>query len=298
MVPEYVPGLVSVIIPLYNRSTFIEQTIRSVTQQSYTNWELIVVDDGSDDGSYELVKQLSDNIPLTLLHHTGHQNLGQSASLNLGLSQCRGEFIAILDSDDLFERDKLAHQVAELQLHPDCGLVYGLGVAIDAEGNTLYPILDDTHTESNDPNAVLLDCYFLLPQNSLVRRVVYLRTGGFDESLRAAQDHDMLIRMAEVCDFRFCPTQVFRYRRHQNSISTKHQVRRWESGFVILDKARKRFPYRHKTLRKRLAVLHFRLGRALIDEQSISRGLFHLIAAGLLDPVRAIKVLFKFESVQ
>lgn len=297
LLPE-TKGIVSVIIPLFNRISYIAETIQSVIDQDYPKIELIVVDDGSNDGSYELAQGLAHEHSFTLITHPKRANKGQSAALNLGLSNAKGEFIAILDSDDLFEPGKISAQVAAFQKYPNAGLVYGLGTAIDATGERLYPILSNKHQETNEVGAILLDCYFLLPQNSLVRKSVYAQTGYFDESLRAAQDHDMLVRMAEVTKFHFEPQLYFKYRRHGDSISTTGLVKRWSAGFVILQKANARFQYPKNIIRKRKAVLHFQLGRALINlEKKYIKGILHIFYSGVLDPVRAAKVILRHEKV-
>lgn len=293
-----VSGRVTVIIPLFNRVQYIEETIRSVLIQDHADVELIVVDDGSSDGGYERVKQLSEEKGFRLLTHPERANRGQSAAINLGLDHATGEFIAILDSDDLFLPGKLKRQVDYLKHHPEIGLVYGNGYAIDAEGNQLYPIHEDNHVEPNDANAVLLDCYMLLPQNSLVRHSVYQEVGRFEEGFRAAQDHDMLIRIAEVAQFAYQPEPVFCYRRHDDSISSQGQETRWRNGFKILQRARARYPYQRKTLRKRAAVLNFRLGQALLGKRQFAAALWYLLRAGLLDPQRAIAVLTGREVVR
>jgi len=289
---------VSVIIPVFNRKEFIEETIMSVLKQDYKNIELIVVDDGSTDGSTELLKTLSKDYEFQLLAHPQNVNRGQSASINLGLRICSGEYIAILDSDDLFVPGKVRAQVTFLEERPEVGLVYGMGEAIDSNGNLLYTLLDADHIETNDPNAILLDCYFLLPQNSLVRKTIYDDVGFFDETLRSGQDHDMLIRMAEVTKFAFLPKLFFKYRRHFNSISVKGQEIRWKAAFVILRKAQKRYPYRRSTIRKRLAVINFRLGMAFFSyRKNYLEAVGRLLLAGILDPIRAIRVILRFEQV-
>ncbi|WP_245777366.1 glycosyltransferase [Marinobacter pelagius] len=288
---------VSVLIPAFNRKNYIGETIESVLSQSYPNIELIVVDDGSTDGTFEILEEYSDQKKLTLLTHPGRENRGQSAALNLGLEEASGEFVAILDSDDLFMPDKIALQVDYLQNNPDVGLVYGMGEAIDEKGNWLYDIHSPEHVERNDPNEVLLDCYFLLPQNALVRREVFDRVGFFEEGFRAAQDHDMLIRISEQTKMAFLPIKVFRYRRHQESISSRGQRRRWENGFEILHRARARYPYRRSTIRKRRAVLHYRMGQVCRREKRYALATFNLIVSGVLDPARSFRVLTGRERI-
>jgi glycosyltransferase involved in cell wall biosynthesis len=285
---------VSVIIPAYNRVSYLDQTIRSVLQQTYTNIELIVVDDGSTDGSYEKVKAYGEK--LTLLTHENRKNKGQSAAINLGMKKVTGKYIAILDSDDYWELDKISIQVDFLEKNPDVGLLYSNGNAVNANGEKLYPIYDEEHIEPNDPNAVLLDCYIALPVNSLVRKQVYDVVGEFNETYRAAQDHDMLIRIAEVTKLAYLPNFLWYYRRHGDSISSKQQDIRWRVGFDILQSAELRYPYKTRTARKRKAVLNYRIGMCSSAEKKYLLTFWHMFKAFTLDPVRAIRFAVGIEN--
>lgn len=280
---------VSVIIPAYNRALYINQTVNSVLNQSFQDFELIVIDDGSTDGTYERLQEYGGQI--TLLTHKNLANKGQSVSINLGLREAKSKYIAILDSDDFWEPGKLHIQVDYLEKHPEIGLVYCNGYGVDSDGKRYYDFYSEDPNEQNDPNRVLLDCYILLPQNSLVRKSVYDQVGFFNETYRSAQDHDMLIRIAEVCKFAYLPDYVFNYRRHENSISAQNQDVRWTTGFKILEEARKRYPYKPATIRKRKAVLNFRLGQVFVNQGKYMKAMTHILKAGLLDPVRSLKVL-------
>jgi glycosyltransferase involved in cell wall biosynthesis len=294
---ETVQGLVSVIIPLYNRLDYIDETIQSVLTQCYDSIELIVVDDGSNDGSYELVKQYAEKGELILLTHESRVNKGQAAAINVGFKEAKGEYIAILDSDDMFAEGKIKLQVEYLEAHSEVGIVYGLGHGVDAQGKYLYDIHDKADIEANDPNKVLLDCYFLLPQNSLVRHSIYDEAGNFNESYRSGQDHDMLIRIAEITKIGFIPELCFYYRRHGDSISVKGLETRWRTGFKILKAAKNRYPYKSSTIRKRKALLNFHLAKALYKKKSnLIEALCRFLFAGLLDPIRAFKVIFGIEK--
>lgn len=290
-------NLVSVITPAFNREKYIKETVDSVLAQEGVDFEYIVVDDGSTDGTYEILKEYSEQGKIQLVSHPERQNRGQSASLNIGLSLAKGNFIAILDSDDLFKPGKLKKQVQFLESNPDVGLVYGNGDAVDEEGNYIYTIHPAEHIETNDPNRVLLDCYFLLPQNSLVRREIYEKVGRFDEGYRAAQDHDMLVRIAEVSKLAYIQDNFFSYRRHNDSISSKGKELRWRTGFSILEKARGRYPYKKSTVQKRKAVLNFRLGQSFINDGKFFKAFYYFVRSFFFDPVRAFKVLVGLEKV-
>jgi glycosyltransferase involved in cell wall biosynthesis len=227
---------------------------------------------------------------LCILEHPGRENRGQSAGINLALASSDGDYVGILDSDDLWLGDKIAEQVAYLEAHPEVGLVYGNGEAVDEHGRRLYDMYRDDHREANDPCRVLLDCYFLVPNNALIRRSVLERTGGFDESLRAAQDHDMAVRIAEVTRLAFVNRKWFQYRRHTESISRRNADLRWLNGFRILDKARRRYPYPPRTVRGRRGVLHFRIAQCQLEQRRLLRAGWHLLHAFFSDPARALGV--------
>jgi len=127
-----VTGLVSIIMPfLDTRESFLLEAVESVRTQTYDEWEIILIDDGSDAPIGEIAKSLAHNDPrrITYLEHDEHRHLGISASRNLGLSIAKGEFIAFLDSDDVWDEHQLEEQVELLSEHPEAGMLFG---------NTLY----------------------------------------------------------------------------------------------------------------------------------------------------------------
>lgn len=287
--------LVSVIIPCYNSKRFVAETVESVLNQTWPNIELMVIDDGCTDGSRGILESYGHR--LILLEYPGRVNKGQSAAINLGLRHCRGEYIAILDSDDIFAPEKIEKQISYLLDNPEIGLVYSNGYAINENGNILYEFYGNDHEEFSDANRVLKDCYFLLPNNSLVRRKPIELAGYFDENLRAAQDHDMAIRIAEITKLGYLSEHLFYYRRHKDSISHRNAKRRWKNGYKILRKAYKRYDYPIKTILGRLAVLNFRLGQCFFEEKRYIRAVLLFVAAGVCDPIRSMRVLLGREKV-
>lgn len=292
-----IPGLISVVIPAFNRAPYIEDALRSVFDQDYPSIELIVVDDGSSDGTYEILKKHQERDAIKLLTHPNRANRGQSAALNLGLREAAGEFVAILDSDDMFAPGKLEDQASFLTANPEVGMVYGQGHAVDAGGNFLFELPANGHKEAGDPNHLLLDCYMALPGGALVRKSVLDEVGFFEESFRAGQDHDMALRIMEATKTAYLPKLAFFYRKHGDSISAKGLERRWKTGMEILERARQRYPYKRSTLRKRKAVLHFRLGQTYWREGGKVKALPHLVTSGALDPARALSVILGRERV-
>jgi glycosyltransferase involved in cell wall biosynthesis len=120
------PPRVSVVTIFLDAERFMEEAIQSVLDQTYESWELLLVDDGSTDGSTEIARRYAAAHPkIRYLEHEGHRNLGMSASRNLGIDSARGEFIAFLDADDIYLPEKLERQVALLEAMPDVAMVYG-----------------------------------------------------------------------------------------------------------------------------------------------------------------------------
>lgn len=292
------PTLVTVLTPAFNRIDYIDEAIDSVLAQRCELLELIVIDDGSSDGTYERLLERSHAGDLTLLTHPNRANCGQAAALNLGTEAAKGEFIAILDSDDYFAKDKLETQLAYLQAHPEVGMVYGNGQAVDVTGKPLFKTLPSDHTEASDPNRILLDCYIAIPGGALIRKSVLDKVGGFDEGFRASQDHDMAIRIFEACKVAYLPNIAFCYRKHEDTISQSGAERRWLTGFEILSRAAKRWPYKPETLRKRRAVLNFRMGQTYLSQGRYIAALPCLLKSALADPGRAIKVLCGHEKAR
>lgn len=124
-------GLVSVITIFFNAEKFIEESIESVLNQTYTNWELLLVDDGSTDKSTEIAKRYSSEFPGKIIYceHPNHQNKGMSSARNLGIDHAKGDFVCFLDADDIWMPEKLTEQTAIMINNPDVKMLYG---------NTIY----------------------------------------------------------------------------------------------------------------------------------------------------------------
>ena len=290
---RYFPQVV-VIIPSYNREKYIRATIDSALSQTYSNIDVAVVDDGSSDRSREILIGYGDRI--RFFEHEARENRGQSASINLAMRETTGRYVAILDSDDVWTVDKIEKQVVFLEKHPEFGIVYGNGFAIDENGKILYKLIPPGHQEKSDPRRMLLECHFNIPSNALVRRSAYEQAGEFDETLRSSQDHDMAIRLLEITNAAFLDEPVWYYRLHPDTQSLKHAKRRWMNGFRILEKACRRYPYGWGVKRRRLAVLHFRIGQCFSSEGAYYRAAKNFLFAGVFDPARAARVLMGMET--
>ncbi|MGH7298931.1 MAG: glycosyltransferase family 2 protein, partial [Candidatus Rokuibacteriota bacterium] len=117
---------VSVVVPFFNAHRFIEESVASVRAQTYPSWELLLADDGSDDGSSEIARTHARRDPqrVRYLEQPGHARRGASAARNLAIRHARGRYIALLDADDVWLPNKLASQVAIMDARPEAGMVY------------------------------------------------------------------------------------------------------------------------------------------------------------------------------
>ncbi|MGH7146282.1 MAG: glycosyltransferase [Nitrospiraceae bacterium] len=278
---------VAVLIPCFNSGRYLKATIESALTQTYTPLEVIAINDGSRDETHTILQSYAPTI--RILSHPDNANLGQAASLNLGVRSTTAEFIAFLDSDDIWYPDKIEKQVKILKMHADIGLVYANGLAIDEEGKTLYGLFPDFFQERNVEGAILLNCYIRVPSSIMVRKTILEKAGLFRTDLQAT-DHDMWIRMSELTKFHYLPEILMAYRVHPGQQSLRR--RQWEDGFSILREACQRHPYGVDLRRKRLAVLYYRLGEYDWDHGLHLRALCYFLLAGLIDPLRAVQVLF------
>jgi glycosyltransferase involved in cell wall biosynthesis len=189
-------GLVSVVVAFYNAERFLKEAIESVLAQTYTQWELLLVDDGSSDSGTGIAREYAARHPgrIYYLAHPGHRNLGMCTARNLGVRHCKGQYIAVLDSDDVWLPRKLEEQTTLMQMHPEVGLLYGhseywydwAGDGQHAGKNYIPPLVPSGRVYH--PPELLKLCYPLgwlgqpCPSDFLLRRDVLDQISGFEEA--------------------------------------------------------------------------------------------------------------------
>lgn len=236
--------LVSVIIPLHNGAVTVERTLSSVLRQTWTNLDIVVVDDGSTDEGPTLVAKLQAGDPrIRLLHQA---NAGVAAARNHGAAEARGDYLAFVDADDLWSPDKIADQMAAMQAGgPSVGLVYTWAALID-ENDRIYSLAHRPEAEG----WVLRDlCRANLVGNGsspLIRREAFDAVGGYDGSLheRGAQGcEDLMIylRIAELYEFRVIRRHLTGYRVSRGNMSS-NALRMLRSCELTLESFRDRHP--------------------------------------------------------
>ncbi len=207
--------LISVVIPVYNGAKTIKETIESVLQQTYSNFELIVINSDSTDKTLEIVSSIQDQ----RIKIYNYPKANVAVNRNRGSTHVSGELISFLDADDLWTPDKLELQYKALQENPQAGVVYSWTNTIDESGKFLDTLNHDIW--KGDVYAKLLFQNFISSgSNVMIRKNVLVKVGGFNESLTNTEDIDVCIRLAAITDFVCVAKAQILYRIHPNSKSS------------------------------------------------------------------------------
>jgi glycosyltransferase involved in cell wall biosynthesis len=227
--------LVSVVVPSYNMARFVPLTVESALTQDYPRVEVIVVDDGSTDGSLEALRRFGGRI--NLIEQT---NSGACAARNRGLRESRGEFIAFLDCDDLWEPSKLTRCVDALLARPSASMVHSYAYWIDADGRVFGPPRFAPKPDGRVFEA-LARGNFVTNSTPVCRRAAVEAAGGWDESIFTTADWDMWLRLAKTGEVAFLPELLARTRvaSYYNARNIERTRREW---LFVLDKHSRDIP--------------------------------------------------------
>ncbi|MZH46359.1 MAG: glycosyltransferase [Nitrospinae bacterium] len=207
---------VSVIIPTFNRGYCIAESIQSVLDQSYRDFELIVVDDGSTDNTTEVVCQFP-----KIKHIKLEENRGVSYARNIGLEQAEGEWIAFLDSDDLWQKEKLHAQVNYVECNPGCHAVYTDEIWI--RNGVRVNAMNKHRKYSGDIFRYCLPLCIVSPSSVLLNADLLRNVGGFDESMSVCEDYDLWLRLSKRVPFYFIEEKLIIKRGgHVDQLSRKY----------------------------------------------------------------------------
>lgn len=269
------------------------ETLSGILQQTYSNWECLMVDDGSTDNTKEVAEKYVKKDKRFL--YFARQNGGPSAARNYGIEQAKGEYIQFLDADDMLEKEKLRRQVEIMENNRDCGLVYGDSVFFHAEVHTHKIIVDNilpawqqkVSGQGENILGTLLNGNIMSVQSPLIRKSVFTKAGLFDEDIWFNEDWDLWLRCA-------INNLVFIY---DGAAGTKaliriHENNRSKDGFLmnlnglkIRNKTIKllvNIPYLSLRMFRRSIVLHYNfLEKNIIESKRISNEEARLKAEGL-----------------
>ncbi len=230
---------VSIILPTYNRAHYLKEAIESVLTQTYQDWELLIIDDGSTDETRSVAQSYVERDSRISYHY--HSNQGVSAARNVGIQLARGRYVAFLDDDDLWQPEKLAWQLEALAQHPETPWLFGDGQLIDDHGTVLRPVLPQRRSafstwvkdyQTANPNvsagpfySVMLTGNCLAVPTVLIERDCFTHVGLFNESYHVAEDYDMWLRMAQRYPVLLLRRSIVQIRVHDGAVSGGADVR-------------------------------------------------------------------------
>ena len=233
---------VSIILPTYDGSRFIERAIKSVLEQSYLDFELFIIDDGSTDNVAEVISRFSERDP-RILYLKNDKNLGIQKSLNRGLREAKGEYIARIDDDDEWiEKDKLKAQVDFLDNHHDYVLVGTGAVVINEKGKELFRIFKP-ETDFKIRSNLLLENCFMHP-TVMFRKDAIMKIGGYDEEKEAKdlEDYVLWLKLGTVGKLANLQIIGIKKMRRTSSVTSKIKIRRFKHRNQFIKKYRKYYP--------------------------------------------------------
>ncbi len=219
--------LVSIVVPVYNGEMFLAETIDSILAQSYEDWELLLIDDGSTDGSAEIIRGYSDK---RIQYVKGERKGNPAGVRNLGISLAKGEWIALCDQDDLWAPYKLERQV--MCIGDGVGMVVGSSDSIGEDGKPIPRIVSKTKTMIEEflsnkscvqiPNFVLFRENYIMNSTVLVKRTIFDKIGMLSEDpdLRGVEDYEFLIRL--LCNgyvISYVPQILASWRQHSSNLT-------------------------------------------------------------------------------
>ena len=179
--------LVSIVTPSFNQSAYLEHTIRSVLEQDYSNFEYIVIDGASTDGSVDIIKKYSSR----LAYWVSEKDLGQADAINKGMSRAKGEIVAWLNSDDYYLPHAIKSAAAALEANPQVMMIYGNMLAVNQTSQTINQLRYRPLTLED------LLCFQIIGQPAVfMRRVAFEKAGGLDTSFHFMLDHQLWLKIA------------------------------------------------------------------------------------------------------
>ena len=207
-----ISSLVSVIVTCYNQGLFLAEAIDSVLQQTYREFEIIIVDDGSTDNTAEVSRQQPRS------KYVSQPNKGLSAARNRGIQEAQGEFLVFLDADDRLLPPALEVGVRTLAENPECAFAFGDYREIAIDGTV---IADPKRNPVNEDyySALLRRNYIEMHATVIYRRAVFEKVGAFDVNLRACEDYDFYLRVSRLLPICHHAVQIADYRQHDRNMS-------------------------------------------------------------------------------
>ncbi|MBU0597098.1 glycosyltransferase [Patescibacteria group bacterium] len=218
--------LVSVLISVYNGEKYIKQAVESILNQTEEDWEMVIINDASTDKSPEIILELANHEP-RIKFITNEKNLGLTKSLNRGLKECEGEYIARLDADDVSNRERLKIQMDFMENNKEVALCGSQGMYISEDGKKLGEKNLPTHYK--DIKDKLLFNNQFIHSSLFLRRAVIDKVGFYNESFKTSQDYELVLRLAKNYPVVNLTERLVSWRVHPGSISWISKKQEWDA---------------------------------------------------------------------
>jgi|GEM_PF-1149730 len=276
---------ISVVIPLFNGKTFIERTLQSVLEQTFNDFEIVIVNDGSTDEGDIVAENFLKATNFSNYKMIHSVNKGHAFAANLGAQKATGEFLAFLDADDCFEKEKLKKMYLEINQNPQLDVIFSRFRFIDLNDNLLSrQNLNQVFSSEKFWIQLIEKGNLVYGSNSgvLVRRSKFLKQNGYDESLIACEDWDLWIRLAFDGEFGFINEDLTRIRVHSNNQSKnktlmlKYQLQVVEKHLSLISD--------HKLSKKNIALM-------LLEQLGKSLGSFYFSKQSSMERAQFQKIL-------
>ena len=269
------PPLISICIPAYNADRYLPTALESVRAQSFTNWELIVTEDGSRDSTEEIVREFARTVTQPVRYDRHEKNMGLPATRNTGIAAARGEWIALLDADDVWTTGHL-EAAANLIPTTSAELLHAGSVLFDSDtGREIEVRAPSPQMVAEFPQSLFFGKYAIQPSSVVMRRCLWEDVGGFDPTFRYVEDREMWIRCARTgAQFVYTGLNTCLYRKHPNAMS-RHGIAMALASARVFEKNIdwEAVPSRHRHIQA--ADAWFAAGRiALRDDPGSARGFF------------------------
>ncbi len=248
---------VSIITPTFDRAAYLCAAIDSVLSQTFGDFELIVVDDGSTDDTRAVVERYQADD--SRIRYFWQSNQGQSVARNRGIEEAEGEFICFLDSDNAWRPHKLERSLREFDEHPEADIVYGDFIVIDCAGKEIGTNRMKRYSGFVTPQ--LLKDNFVSMNTTMTRRACFAEMGGFDGNDRFAEDYGLWLRFSTRYHFRYIAEVLGYYRVMENQISSDKQ-QRFRANERLLLQFIERFPEVLTQGQKRRGLSYFYVRKA------------------------------------
>ena len=281
--------LVSVVMTIFNGDRFLAQSINCVINQTYQNWELLVIENGSKDRSVEILNQTDD---ARIKKHLFHDNIGRTPALQFGLEHALGKYVAVLDADDLCADSRLAEQVDFLENHEEVMVAGTWFDEIDSAGK----ITQERRPPTENLSIIDMMAFSnpILHSSSMFRRIEAMQVGGYEKKYKYGADTNLWVALMAVGDAEIIPKNLASYRMYPENLTNQKNYAKevYRDGFLVYQRAARELPISNSARRRNrhtVTACEVLLGRALVRENRIVEGCWHIFRGLFRDPVGVIR---------